>query len=97
MCLARQKGDKDALRHLMVSWGQLEHKHIISTRCLSALASLPTGCYGNTEREQFTSLQFGEIWRNSPPDLRCERCVEIDQTRGEDGQLHSSKGIYPLM
>lgn len=60
MCHARQRGDKDALKDLKVSWGRLEHEQIISTQCLNALAGLCKGCYGNTEREPFTGWQFGE-------------------------------------
>lgn len=76
---ARQKGNKDALKDLKVSWGRLEHEWIISIHCLGALIGLCTGCHGNMEREPFTVGHLEKIWTQCPPELRCESCARIGQ------------------
>lgn len=59
---ASQRGDKDALKDLKVSWGRLEHEQIISTQCLNALSLTFAQVAMETQRggEPFTSWQFGE-------------------------------------
>lgn len=56
-----QRGDKDALKDLKVSWGRLEHEQIISTQCLNALSlAFAQVAMGTQRAEPFTSWQFGE-------------------------------------